>query len=207
MEDVSPWLSDLFLRSQSDERLVFLARQGNDRAFTVIVERYRGALLGCARRFSDPERAEDAVQQTFLKALAAIRAGTEVRHLRGWLHQILRSSAIDEAARASQAAVLDDRPSRDTLEDRVEHTLLLRTTFEHLAQLPRRQREALVRTAIDGRSREEIASSMGLSEGAVRQLVHRARSSLRTAVTALTPLPLVRWLSLPRSHGSSESVA
>jgi hypothetical protein len=46
LPDISPWLSDVFLRSQSDERLVALARAGHERAFVAIVERYRRELLG-----------------------------------------------------------------------------------------------------------------------------------------------------------------
>jgi hypothetical protein len=47
---------------------------------------------------------------------------------------------------------------------------------------------------------------MGISEGAVRQLVHRARASLRTVVTAVTPCPLVRWFVAagPVDSGSAE---
>jgi hypothetical protein len=52
-----------------------------------------------------------------------------------------------------------------------------------------------VATALHGHSREAIAASTGISEGAVRQLVHRARATLRTAVTALTPWPLASWLA------------
>ena len=47
---MSPWLSELFLGSQSDERLVELARAGHDRAFVAIVQRYRRELYAHARR-------------------------------------------------------------------------------------------------------------------------------------------------------------
>ncbi len=67
-----------------------------------------------------------------------------------------------------------------------------------IARLPSRQHEALVAIAIQGRSRSEVAERMGLSEGAVRQLVHRARETLRSAVTAVTPFPLVRALAAAR---------
>lgn len=87
LQDISPWLSDVFLRSQSDERLVALARAGSERAFAAIVERYRCELLGQARRLYSAGGAEDIVQQTFLSAFAALQAGAEVAHLRGWLYQ------------------------------------------------------------------------------------------------------------------------
>ena len=91
---MSPRLSDLLLRSQSDERLVGLARAGHDRAFATIVERYRPELLAMARRLVSDGRAEDVLQQALLSAFAALRAGAEVRHVRGWLYQIVRNAAV-----------------------------------------------------------------------------------------------------------------
>ena len=92
---MSPRLSDLFLGSQSDERLVSLARAGHDRAFVAIVERYNAELHALARRLCSDGRAEDIVQQTFLSAFAALRSGAEVKHLRGWLYRIAQCGDSD----------------------------------------------------------------------------------------------------------------
>ena len=53
-----------------------------------------------------------------------------------------------------------------------------------------------------------VAAALGLSDGAVRGLVYRARSTLRTAVTALTPPPLLNWAlsSGPRGGPSMAAV-
>jgi RNA polymerase sigma factor (sigma-70 family) len=192
---MSPRLTDLFLNSQSDERLVALARAGHERAFVAIVERYRRELAAQARRLDSGGRAEDIVQQTLLSAFAALRSGAEVTHLRGWLHQILRYAAIRAASRERPALALDAAPgTTESLEAAVESRMLARNLLSELAELPSRQRDAIVAMSIAGHSRAEVASSMGLTEGAVRQLVHRARATLRTAVTALTPFPLARLL-------------
>src|SRR3954454_12624588 len=60
-----------------------------------------------------------------------------------------------------------------------------------IAALPSRQRAALLAVAVDGRAHSEVAAELGLTDGAVRQLVHRARTTLRTTATALTPMPLL----------------
>lgn len=200
---MSPWLSDLFLSSQSDERLVALACAGHDRAFAAIVERYRGELHAHARRLSSDGRAEDIVQQTFLSAFSALRSGTEVSHLRGWLYQIVRNAAA--RIHGPRDASLDQVSlTGDPLEDVVQERVLALSALSEVGRLPDRQRQALVGT-VQGHRRAEIARSMGLSEGAVRQLVHRARMSVRAAVTAVTPYPLLRWLT-GRSGGSAEVV-
>lgn len=196
---MSPWLSDLFLRSQTDERLVALARVGHERALTAIVERYRRALLAYARRL-DPDRAEDLVQQTFLSAMTALQAGAEVRHLRGWLYEILRNTRTRGfVPTAGLAELTDGIPSTESAQETAERRMLAVDALGAMAQLPARQHNALLQVAIHGRRGSDVADAMGMSEGALRQLVHRARSTVRTAVTAITPFPFIRWLSNPRS--------
>lgn len=193
---MSPWLSDLFLSSQSDQRLVELARAGQDRAFAAIVDRYRRALHGSARRLCSDGRAEDMVQQTFLSAYAALRAGAEVRHLRGWLHQILRNAVIQSAPPAELVTAPDSLEiATESAHHAAEARIRAAETLAGVAALPSRQHQALVAMAIQGRSRTEVAELMGLSEGAVRQLVHRARESLRGIATGIMPFPFIRALA------------
>ena len=61
--------------------------------------------------------------------------------------------------------------------------------------LPERQRTALLAVAFDGRSHADVGAELGLKEPAVRQLVSRARTSLRVAATAITPWPAAAWLA------------
>jgi RNA polymerase sigma factor (sigma-70 family) len=205
---VSPRLSDLLLSSQSDERLVSLARTGHERAFAVIVERYRAELQALARRLDSDGRSEDVVQQAFLSAFIALRSGSEVRHLRGWLYQIVRNAAVRPQAPPS-IPLERATASAPALEDVVQQRALAMSALSEIARLPARQRQAMIGTALDGRPRAEIARSMGLSEGAVRQLVHRARSTLRSGVTAVTPWPLARWVAAlgPDAPGPAELAA
>lgn len=205
---MSPRLTDLLLSSQSDERLLALARAGHERAFAAIVERYRPELHALARRLCSDGRGEDVVQQALLSAFAALRAGTEVKHLRGWLYQIVRNAAAS-SARPVCAPLDGSVATAESLEEVVQQRVLAMSALSELARLPARQRQAMIGTALDGRPRAEIARSMGLSEGAVRQLVHRARTTLRGAVTALTPWPLARWLAAlgPGGGGGAELAA
>ena len=192
---MSPWLSDLLLRTQTDERLAALARLGHQRAFETIVERYRLPLQAYAQRINS-NRAEDLVQQTFLAALSALQAGTEVRHLRGWLYEILRNLAWRESGTWPAMAELDDSaPATESAATVAERRMLAVEALTQVSQLPERQHQALIQTAVQGRSRVEVAASMGVSEGSVRQLVHRARATVRSAVTAITPFPVIRWLA------------
>jgi RNA polymerase sigma factor (sigma-70 family) len=186
------------LRTQTDERLVALARQGHERAFDAIVERYRRPLLRACRRFLPEARAEDALQQALLQAWRALQRGDEVKDLRAWLYRISHNTALN-ALRMSgydhEELEESARGAVDGPEEEVERRAVVRQTLAGLAALPARQREALIRLSIEGASQEQVARDLGLSEGAVRQLVFRARGALRAAATAITPLPLAGWLA------------
>jgi len=191
---MSPRLPDLLLLTQTDERLAALAERGHERAFAVLVERHRPSLARTASRLVGADGAEDVVQQTLLRAWSAIQAGTSVNHVRGWLHQILRNTAFNEHARNEPHDELpaewgeDPGPSVG-----LESRLRLAAALGEMKRLPEHQRAALVQTEFGGRSRHQIAADLGVSEAAVRQLVHRARNTLRVAVTAVTPFPLAAW--------------
>ena len=191
---MTPLLSSTLLRTQSDARLLALASRGYERAFEAIVERYRRPLHRWCRQFLSEARAEDAVQTAFLKAWSSLRQGTEVGDLKPWLYRIARNAALDNARKAgydyvelTEALRLAPAP-----EEALERRRVMRETLTGVAGLPANQREALLRTAA-GHSRAEIARELEVSEGAVRQLVHRARAALRAAVTVLTPLPFASW--------------
>src|SRR4051812_22948832 len=193
MQILSP--SSVLLRTQSDERLVVLARAGHERAFEAIVERYRGPLLRAARRYLPEARAEDALQQAYLSAWTALRRGDEVRDLRAWLYRIVHNMALNQLRISGYdyAELEESLRGSDAPQEEMERRAIVRQTLTGLAALPERQREALLRIAVEGRSQEEVARELGVSEGAVRQLVHRARLTLRAAATAVTPLPLATW--------------
>src|SRR5215211_937244 len=91
-----PSPSIVLLRTQSDARLVALAREGHERAFEAIVERYRRQLLRACRRVLPEARAEDALQHALVAAWRGLRRGDEVRELRPWLHRIAHNTALNQ---------------------------------------------------------------------------------------------------------------
>jgi RNA polymerase sigma factor (sigma-70 family) len=181
------------LSTQSDERLVDLVRAGSDPAFEAIVERYRRALMRYVSRLLPPERAEDVVQQAFVKAYEAMHRNAAELNLRPWLYRIAHNGALNALRdRALGHAELDERIDGVERPDQaLERTLGLRDLVVAVQALPERQRNAILLRELEGRSYEEIAIALGVTDGAVRQLLNRARKSLRSAAAAVTPMPLV----------------
>lgn len=190
------------LRAQSDDRLVELVRGGHEPAFAVVVQRYRGQLERYAARIVGPGRAEDAVQQAFVNAhRALLRDGRQIE-LKAWLYRITHNAALNQL-RSLQAEPTDtdDRSAAATgataaaAADVAALRARLRETLDAVAALPAPQRDALLLRELEGRSHEEIALALGVSAGAARQHLARARTTLRAAVSAVTPYPLVAKLA------------
>jgi RNA polymerase sigma factor (sigma-70 family) len=194
------------LSTQSDERLVDLVRAGSEPAFETIVERYRRALMRYVSRLLPPERAEDVVQQAFVKAYEAMHRGGAELNLRPWLYRIAHNTALNALRdRGLRHDELDERIDGVERPDQaLERTQGLRDVLIAFQALPERQRDAILLRELEGRTYEEIALALGVTDGAVRQLLNRARNSLRSAAAAVTPMPLLGRLA---SGDSAEPVA
>ena len=196
------------LATQSDERLVDLLRAGSEPAFEAIVSRYRGPLLRYCSALLGRERAEDAVQQTFVKAYDAMHRDDRPLLLKPWLYRIAHNTAHN----ALRDSALRDEPlgAGDATAERPESVLerreQLRSVLASVQDLPPRQRDAMVLRELEGRSYQEISAVLGVGGGAVRQLLNRARTTLRTAATAVTPVGLLVRLPTAGS-GAGDSVA
>lgn len=190
------------LRRASDERLIELARADDDRAFEAIIERYGPALLAHCRRIAG-EAAPDAVQQSFISAWSALRSGVEVRGLHAWLFTIAHRAALELLREQGKLTdELPELPARDrSPEEQAELSARIRATLAAVAELPPRERDALVWTSIQGRSGRDTARALGVSEGALRQLVFRARVRARAAVSVFVPPALGVRLPSLAGHG------
>jgi RNA polymerase sigma factor (sigma-70 family) len=190
------------LRLQSDERLVDLTRAGNERAFEAIVDRYRRPLLRHAARVLPPGRAEDAVQQAFLNAYAGLQRNERRIELRPWLYRVAHNAALNALRENGWSHDRLETPlaGPDTPHDAAERRARLEKVLAAVCTLPERQRDAMILRELEGRSYAHIARELDASGGAVRQLLNRARKTLRATAGGLVPAPL-----LAAGHGGLQS--
>lgn len=188
------------LRTQPDRRLVKLVREGHEAAFEEIVRRYRRPLERFAASIVDG-RAEDVTQDAFSKALSALRGSENVIELRPWLYRIVRNTALNDLRDRPPApeplveTIEGDRSVVQETERREEISQLMM----RLRALPEPQRAAIVMRELEGLSHAEIAGALGVSGGAARQAIFRARVALREGFGAAVPLPVLRALV---THGA-----
>src|SRR5687768_16507134 len=112
-----------------DGRLAELAASGDERAFEVVYDRHHRALLGfCRHMLGSLEEAEDALQQTFLRAHRSLLAQGAPDDLRPWLFAIARNRCLTMlAARKVEAVPVEDfEPATEGLNSGVEERADLR---------------------------------------------------------------------------------
>jgi RNA polymerase sigma factor (sigma-70 family) len=183
------------LRTQPDRRLVSLVRGGYEVAFEEIVRRYGKPLSRYAAAIVGG-RSEDVTQDAFSKALLALRGSNAEIDLRPWLFRIVRNTALNDlrdrppSPEVLAEAIAGGRNPAEELEHREELADLIR----RLRALPEPQRAAIVMRELEGLSHDEIAAALGLSGGAARQAIYRARQTLRNGAAMLVPLPLLRFV-------------
>ena len=144
---------------------------------------YSGELYGFAlRSLGDVGMAEEAVQETFLRAWrAGHRFDPVLGSLRTWLFAILRNVVIDLGrARASRpgVAAAGREPSHDPLDD----ALLAWQVEEALRRIGEQHRRVLLETYYRGRPYAEVAIELGIPEGTVKSRVYYGLRALRDAL-------------------------
>jgi RNA polymerase sigma-70 factor, ECF subfamily len=175
----------------SDDVLVRRALEGDDRALTLLVDRHSPACLRFATRMlGDAADAEDAVQETFVRAYRALDRYEPRETFRAWLFAILvnrcRTAAWRRGKRrrrfvhdevAMEGAFVDsDAAATDS---RVEVSLALDA-------LEPDQREAFLLKHVEGLSYEEMAAATGVGVSALKMRVKRACERLQRLLAEVT---------------------
>jgi RNA polymerase sigma-70 factor (ECF subfamily) len=173
----------------SDAVLARLAAGGDDRAFAELVRRHAPRVRAlCSATLRNEAEAEDASQESFLKAHRALGRFSGEASFGTWLHRIAvnhcldllraagrrRSESLDalfEADAAVLGSVLSEPSSAQALEDRD-------TVQRLLSRLNPEQRLALTLREAEGLSYEEISTAMSCSIDSVKARLKRARAEL-----------------------------
>jgi len=129
--------------------------------------------------------AEDAVQDTFVRVLEHRRTLHSIRDMRVWLIRITWNLALDRRRRIRPDQIDDlfaatlvnpGTPADEALNEAQRMKAILR----EIDRLPKKEREVLLLSALEELGTPELAAVTGRSESAVRALLFRARTRLRS---------------------------
>lgn len=188
--------------------VVHRAVAGDEAAFTALVHRHRGELhRHCQRLLISSERAEDALQETLLRAWRARSTFAGRATFRTWLYRIATNSCLDELGRDRRRPLgldaVDDAdqpvspdPGPDALLETSE--AVERACHTMIELLPPRQRAVLVLCDVLRCSAGEAARLLGATVAAVNSARQRARATLHGPRTTQRPLSATERALLER---------
>ena len=196
--------SQLDLANLPDADVVRLAQEGRETAFRELVRRYERPVFSLVfRMVRDRETAEDLAQDAFIKVLNHIDKYSPEFKFSSWLFKIANNVAIDWMRRKRLDTVSMDGSPHATTAAEVEATTFdlaaqqesaldemeareLGTEIERaIAHLRPEYRACIMLRHVEGRSYEEIATTLALPLGTVKTYIHRARHELRRTLEHL----------------------
>ncbi|MGH2940049.1 MAG: RNA polymerase sigma factor, partial [Solirubrobacterales bacterium] len=166
----------------NDRRLVRRAARGDGDAFAAIFRRYQQDLYRyCVAILGDEQDAQDALQNTMVKALRAIPGERRQIELKPWLYRVAHNESIELRRRALPSEPLAEEVPAPiaSLEETAADRRRLRDLLADIGELPERHRGALVMRELGGLDFDEIAAALDTSPGAARQVLYEARRSLQ----------------------------
>src|SRR5262249_54343255 len=163
-------------------------RTMDGQAFALLIEPHRRALhLHCYRMLGSLHDADDALQETLLRAWKGSDRYQPRAKLSGWLHTIATNVCLTAIARRHpQPAAVEDLDRLQPYPDRLLDDLVPRETVElafitAIQLLPPKQRAVLILRDVLGWTAKEAAEALGDSVGAVTSALQRARLSMESA--------------------------
>jgi RNA polymerase sigma-70 factor (ECF subfamily) len=181
-----------------EARQLAQAQSGDPQAFTYIVEQYQRPVYNlCYRMLGNAQDAEDAAQETFLRAYKAMKRYDRNRAFSSWLLSIAAHYCIDQLRKRRYKTVsveelpvpdLPDRaPGLEARLSRKEEQARIRLLLDTLDPI---DRAAIVLYYWYDYSYKEICETLSLSMSAVKSRMHRSRRAMANRIVELQPTTL-----------------
>lgn len=173
--------------------LVRAAKAGDDGALEDLVSRsYRPAYTLALRLLRDPDDAAEATQEAYVRMVRGLKGFRDDGAFRTWMFKIVSNVCMTEMRRRARRDVPTELEAvSEASPADVEGVATGRVLRDELAvsvrELPDIYRTTIVLRDVSGLSTEETAEALGVSPGAVKVRLHRARRMLREALVARFP--------------------
>lgn len=176
----------------TDSQMIRGIKEGNTELYSELMRRYQRKILAFIYHMLKSAHlellAEDLCSETFYKAFRSLHSFREVdASFSTWLYTIARNTVLSELRKQRNGNVpLDESgyvplaPSEVVPEQAVLRSEKVGMVREAINNLPEKQRSALILREYDGLDYQEIANILGQSVSAVKSLLFRARSSVKS---------------------------
>lgn len=170
----------------TEDHIIQLIRKGNPEAYRALVERYQDMVFTlCSRVLSDSFEAEEAAQETFIKAYQALNRFRGQCKFSTWLYRIAYNTALSRTRKKRFTHQLDEATYEVENAEEAFHGLDAlatkeRTAYLHLGlkRLPPEDCLLLSLYYLEEKELDELAEISGLEKGTVKVRIHRAKKKL-----------------------------
>ena len=173
----------------SDEALMARVARGDERAFRELARRYVPIMLGVARRIlGNAAEAEDVVQEAMLRVWTHAPRWQPLALFRTWLSRVVVNLCLDRKRKApwveleAAGEIADPAPLAGESAEAAKRERLLAAA---IADLPDRQRAAIVLSYTEGMSNAQVAEILNTTVSAVETLLVRGKQNLRRALATV----------------------
>jgi len=173
----------------NEAELVSQAQRGDRSAFGDLVRHHREGVINVVYRMcGDPQLAEDAAQEAFIRAWQKLPGYKPRSPFRNWLFRIATNVALDTLRREQETVELEavqlqtPNASPESRYDRTEQAELVRAA---VLALPPASRAVLVLREYEGLSYRQIAETLGIPIGTVMSRLNYARTQLAATLAPL----------------------
>ncbi len=171
------------MESESDEALMLKIAQGDERAFRRLAPRYASRAIGFARRLTGSDAdAEEIVQEAFLRVWVNAPRWRPEAAFRTWFYRIVFNICLNRKRRVPffPLEIAGDPPDpAPDASTRIERDQSRQQIARAIAELPDRQRAAIMLTYDDELSNADAAQILRVSVSALEALLVRAKRTLR----------------------------
>ena len=174
--------------SEYDERLLIEAAQRDPGRFAELYEQnFHRVYAYIARRVSDRNETQDLTAHVFQQALANLgKFKWRGAPFIAWLYRIASNALSDQRKRQARETSTDELPNQESLNEvNVEAIERRAFLFRAVESLPDDQRRVIIMRFAEEKSIRDIATELGRTEGAIKQLQFRGLENLRNRLGEL----------------------
>lgn len=169
-----------------DYELIKLIAKGDSKAFESLLAKYEDLVFGLSMKLvKDRSKAEDMTQETWMKVIKNAAKYSPIGSVKSWILQINRNLIMDHFREQKKWKDSDDIEDHEISDDSLDVSENIDSDEKQksfqvaFANLDERQKIVLTMVIVEELSYSEIAQKLGLSVGAIKTIVFRAKNELK----------------------------
>ncbi len=190
---------------ETDHQLIRRAIDGDERALRQLWSQYAPHIDAVVKRLvGDPDLAADIAQEVWMQIFRALRTYRGDAQFSTWAHRIAVNRTLNALRKVRRLGRLEVELEDDTalVEAESERAFLAASIEEATAALPERARLVFLLHDVEGYTHEDIAQELGITVGASKSQLFKARAKLRRLLAHLVEVPMP---ASERSHAAPRS--